>query len=245
MELTYEEVDLIPVELSSDPGHARETAARPIRAPPAGLESLSRLLTQRLQLGAPKHWALTAAKLAGHTTLVDFVNSRTDGSRFVVVQLTCSFNDVSEAPFSEAALQVALGREDGSSGEEQPVVWSMAPLAVTHEMAVSNKLSVGPKLKLSDTAEVGVSAGRDVTSKKEELHVFAVGEGTSVAGWKFRATKQRPLAGIYHVAMVVQHPQGVVAKCTLDVEATVKKRRWFWRSDAALDVAPAREFLLG
>ncbi|WP_433372097.1 hypothetical protein ACQPZX_48780 [Actinoplanes sp. CA-142083] len=198
-------------------------------------------LSGRVFLGGPVSMPITADS-AGDPGLAAWLKSQQDRYAFWRLHLEATFQTRDgEPPFESATVQLALASPDGSG--EAPITWSMAPRRLTDDVEVVRRWQLGPELGLADvTATVG-SVGGETKSRQSAIYLEAVRLLRPDAGWEFRRTKQRPLAGLPEPLMaIVRAPAGGTVQLVVSVRATVRERQLFrYRSRSATPVLLSAE----
>jgi len=175
----------------------------------------------RISLGRPRCWPLDASVLDPAARVAAGV-----GSTFWLLSLTCSFRANSNEPMESAWVEVRL-RTLQPPGAEQPIAWSMEPLALQDPATIEREIKVDSSLKLSSKVvplEGGPSAGRTTTEKYEmrRPYVEAHREGTERPCWIFSRTPSTEVRGVHRLRTVVELPVGATARVEVHAGAVLR-----------------------
>ncbi|PRY00402.1 hypothetical protein [Allonocardiopsis opalescens] len=182
-------------------------------------------LPGRLSVGGPVVRRLTAQEAAGETDWAAFLAEEAERSEYFLLHLVLSFRPDRRSPpggepFADAAVGVLLHSPDAGPGE-QPVAWSITPKSRsgprTGEPA---RVVLNAKLVfVESTLEFSPGGGGAA------LTVVGMGERQSDPEWRFTARPEHPLVGDEHVAVVVKAPRGRALRASVQVSASVRRRR--------------------
>jgi hypothetical protein len=196
-------------------------------------------LPGRIALGEPVAVPLTPERAGDDTELRSFIEEHAGVQDFALVHLACTFRHVDDEPFERASLQVRLRRADGGD-PPSPIAWSMSPLRETTTTEVTDKVTLGAKVKFVD-----VGAERSATVARADLFVEALNEQRADPGWEFSRTNAAQLRGVQRLALVTMAPAGSGVAGTIEVTATVRRHRFGpFTYKATLSEVPALTFSL-
>lgn len=163
-------------------------------------------------------------------------------SRFYLLALTTSFTGDDDSPFVSAWVDITL-QTTMPAGADDPVAWSMRPLSLSDNIAVSRTVTLDASLKF--TAPVGIEAGPSVTMERAASHerklawLQALNEGTNRPRWVLSATKITAISGVHRLFLIIDLPVDAHGAAEVGVGATVRLRRWkVFRYCAAIPDAP-------
>jgi hypothetical protein len=141
---------------------------------------------------------------------------------FCMLLITPTFHDDDERfVFREASVTVSLEVSGNQrSGTAQPLVWWMDPDRDYSSVHLTRSAQFAPVI-----GRASLTLGTSTDYERDDDHIRAYGLKCREAYWKLTRTLGREITGSYQLLMVVQLPRKYKAEATIEVTATVERRR--------------------
>lgn len=204
-----------------------------------GKDKTAESQTGRLALGLPILKPLDTETVDEDTW--PFLRARPN-SRFHLLITTVSFRPDNDRPFKSAWVDITL-RCPAPHPSEQPVAWSMRPHSVADDIPVTRKITLNPSLKLSAAGiTFDASAGSrdtEITTKRRDVSLEALNEGTGHPRWAFYSTDSGQIRGIHTLCLVIDLPANEQGTASIGMGATIRMPKiGIFRFTATLPEAP-------
>jgi hypothetical protein len=173
-----------------------------------------------ISLGEPLVYQLSARRADEDPDLRAYLETQGQW-RFCVIRLACGFPPDGDGQLVQARVQVDLSSGEGS-GEDRPVVWSMAPTALVDQATTTRTVTLSAKTAIAEAGSVGVTRSH----ASEDNFLQGYGEMQRSAFWLFRQTRVREIAGTYRLCLVVRLPVHARGRASLRVDGRLRRKRF-------------------
>ncbi len=190
--------------------------------PPADVTTLA----DRISLGEPFVFPLTADATDKDTTLSAFIKTNPGDYKFNLVRLGCTLHVVDGEPFKWATVGIVMERTDDPDAKPAPVAWSLQPDSLSIPVTYSQKVDVGASLSIAPFWKFSVTPEVAASYSQSDVYLQAVGLQESTPKWEFTQTSRVALNGSYPLLAVIVSPRDVPIACEIQFDAEIQRKKF-------------------